>query len=80
MGDVQVPAVNFPGCFMIFSPTKACRFSESTQIVLGSKFMSLREFLGLKNIISTGMSCWYSGSMDYFTPIYVGWIHPVDRL
>ena len=24
----------------------------------------------------TGMSCWYLGSMDYFTPIKVGWIRP----
>ena len=26
--------------------------------------------------LATGMSCWYLGSMDYFTPIKVGWIRP----
>ena len=35
--------------------------------------------LSMKSWLVTGMSSWYLGSMDCFTPIKVGWIRPVNR-
>ena len=33
----------------------------------------------IHHVFPTGMSCRYLGSMDYFTPIKVGWIRPINR-
>ena len=59
---------------LILLPKARRRKSEDLEV-----FGRWPETRSLNHREFTRMSCWYLGSIDYFTPISVGWIRPLSR-
>ena len=63
-------------------PCKSVKLTVRTcKLMVGSDEFSFQDGLFSGSFAvsfgeGTGLSCWYLGSMDYFTPITVGWIRP----